>query len=168
MISMPCVLVCSLLATLILSCTRERPQPTHQPSTKADPAVPIPAIPSFSGDRAYSHLLKQVSFGPRNPNSQGHQACLDFLHAELRVLSDQVRLQQFVHAGYDNERLNLTNVIASFNASSSTRILVCAHWDTRPRAEQDPNKARIKEPILGANDAASGAAVLLELASILK
>ena len=168
MTSMHYVFVCSLLTTTILSCTGERPQPTHQPSTKADTTVTVSTVPSFSGDRAFSHLLKQVSFGPRNPNSQGHQACLDFLYAELKELGDQVKLQPFVHVGYENERLNLTNVVASFNVSSSTRILLCAHWDTRPRAEQDANRARRNEPIIGANDAASGAAVLLELASILK
>lgn len=76
-------------------------------------------------------------------------------------------MQPFQAQGY-NEVLALTNVVARFNPEAKNRILLCAHWDTRPRAEQDANKARRNEPILGANDGASGVAVLLELASLLK
>ena len=159
---------CGLLASLILGCTGDQPQPKNESSTKVDPTVTSPPIPSFSGDRAFSQLLKQVSFGPRNPNSQGHQACLDFFQTELGKLCDVVKLQPFVHVGYDGERLNLTNVVASFKPEAKARILLGAHWDTRPRAEQDENRARRNEPIIGANDAASGAAVLLEIASLLK
>jgi Zn-dependent M28 family amino/carboxypeptidase len=78
-----------------------------------------------------------------------------------------VRLQNFAHVGYGGERLDLTNIVASFNPSASTRLLLCAHWDTRPRAEHDENKSRRKEPMLGANDGASGVAVLLEIAGLL-
>jgi Zn-dependent M28 family amino/carboxypeptidase len=86
----------------------------------------------------------------------------------LRGLADDVRLQEFVHTGYGGERMPLTNIIASFNPGASTRILLCAHWDTRPRAEHDEDKTRREEPILGANDGASGVAVMLELAGLLK
>jgi hypothetical protein len=125
-------------------------------------------IPSFNGQRAFEALLKQTRFGPRNPGSQGHAACLGFLTNELKRHADDVTLQEFTHAGYQGERLRLTNIIASFEPGSTERILLCAHWDTRPRAENDENKSRRNEPIIGANDGASGVAVLLELASLLK
>ncbi|MBI4535127.1 MAG: M28 family peptidase [Ignavibacteriae bacterium] len=125
------------------------------------------SVPRFDGNRAFNYLLKQTSFGPRNPNSKGHRECLEFLTNELRRHADEVRLQEFTHTGYENEKLHLTNIVAVFNPRSSSRVLLCAHWDTRPRADHEENKTRRNEPILGANDGASGVAVLLEIASLL-
>lgn len=125
------------------------------------------AVPKFSGTNAFAFLTQQTSFGPRNPNSKGHQQCLAYLEKTLRQCADEVQLQSFTSQGY-NESLSLTNVIAKFNPSASARVLLCAHWDTRPRAEQDTNKAKQDLPLIGANDAASGVAVLLEIASLLK
>lgn len=124
--------------------------------------------PAFSGKEAFDYLTKQTDFGPRNPNSRGHAECLKFLADTLRRSADQVRLQHFTHKGYGNEELWLTNVIASFRAELGERILLCAHWDTRPRADRDPNVMRRNQPILGANDGASGVAVLLHLADLMK
>ena len=113
-------------------------------------------------------LVAQTKFGPRNPRSPGHSACTDYLTAEMKKYADEVRLQEFDHTGYGGERLHLTNIIASFTAGGRGRILFCAHWDTRPRADNDEDKSRRNQPILGANDGASGVAVLLELASLFK
>lgn len=124
-------------------------------------------IPKFSGANAFAFLTKQTSFGPRNPNSKGHEQCLAFLENTLRQSADEVHMQSFTAQGY-NETLRLTNVIATFNPKATARVLLCAHWDTRPRAEQDTNKAKQQLPLLGANDAASGVAVLLEIARLLK
>jgi hypothetical protein len=126
------------------------------------------AIPAFDGTRAFEMLRKQTSFGPRNPNSKGHQDCLEYLETTLRALADEVHLQPFTQAGYGGEILRLTNVVASFRPQEKSRILFCAHWDTRPRAEQDPDTSKRDTPIIGANDGASGVAVLLELASLLR
>lgn len=126
------------------------------------------SIPKFSPTKAFSFLTAQTAFGPRNPGSIGHGACLEYLASSLGTLADTLWLQKFRHTGYEGESLALTNLIASFNVKASARILLCAHWDTRPRAEQDQNRSRRNEPILGANDGASGVAVLLELATLLK
>ncbi len=123
--------------------------------------------PRFQGKDAFAFLLKQTSFGPRNPNSPGHEACLRYLVSTLRSLADRVDIQPFTREGY-NETLRLTNVVAHFRPESSSRILLLAHWDTRPRAEHDPDKSRRNQPILGANDGASGVAVLLQLAAVMK
>jgi glutaminyl-peptide cyclotransferase len=133
----------------------------------AQEGTPEP-IPAFSGREAFDYLIKQTDFGPRNPNSRGHTECLKFLADTLRRSADQVRLQHFNHRGYENEQLWLTNVIASFRPELKERILLCAHWDTRPRADRDPNPMRRNQPILGANDGASGVAVLLHLADLMK
>ena len=86
----------------------------------------------------------------------------------MKKYADEVRLQDFNHTGYEGERFPLTNIIASFSTHATSRILLCAHWDTRPRAENDEDKSRRNEPIIGANDGASGVAVLLELASLFR
>lgn len=98
----------------------------------------------------------------------GHAACLSYLTSTLGEFADSVRQQAFVHNGYGGEILQLSNVVASWKPARKERILLCAHWDSRPRADQDENPQRRNEPILGANDGASGVAVLLELASLLK
>lgn len=160
-------LLVGLLAALN-GCVAESPkhdQPQPSPERSATERAVV-TIPLFSGMRAFDHLVKQVEFGPRNPNSPGHAACLDFLYQTLLPLADEVHLQSFTAQGY-NESLRLTNVIAKFKPDATTRILLAAHWDTRPRADMDENKSRRNEPILGANDGASGVAVLLEIASLL-
>ena len=91
-------------------------------------------IPAFSGEKTFEFLLRQTRFGPRNPGSSGHASCLEFLASEMRKYADEVKLQEFTHVGYQGEHFQLTNVIASFNPRSINRVLLCAHWDTRPRA----------------------------------
>jgi hypothetical protein len=142
----------------------QRPAPT--PSRDPSPPASLASVPEFLGDRAFSSLLGQTAFGPRNPGSSGHQGCLRYLANELRDAGAEVQLQDFTVAGYDGEPLALTNIVASYGAGLTRRILLCAHWDTRPRAEQDENKDRRRFPIIGANDGASGVAVLLELARL--
>ena len=124
--------------------------------------------PKFNSDRAWKYLTDQTNFGPRNPNSIGHKNCLQYYKETLENYASSVILQSWVDEGYDNEKLYLTNVLASFNPDATTRILFCAHWDTRPRAERDSDPKKRHLPILGANDGASGVAVLLELATLLK
>lgn len=155
-----------VLVFAFAACSGESPKP-REPETQSQSETNMTSIPPFSGERAFEHLRKQVAFGPRNPNSVGHRQCLDYLANTLRQYADEVQLQPFQAQGY-NEVLALTNVIARFNPDAKQRILLCAHWDTRPRAEYDTNKTRRNEPILGANDGASGVAVLLELAALLK
>lgn len=123
--------------------------------------------PEFNGDSAWNYLIAQCDFGPRNPGSTGARACQDYLEKELRKHADSVALQPFTH--YD-ARLKTTfymnNIIADFAVSEGPIVVLCAHWDTRPRADMDPNPANRNTPILGANDGASGVAALLEMARL--
>ena len=125
-------------------------------------------IPQFDGAKAFGFLTAQTDFGPRNPNSTGHRKCLQYLVAELRKYADNVSQQDFVLTGYGDEVLKLANVFGSFNVTVSDRILLLAHWDTRPRADQEKDPSKQAKPILGANDAASGVAILLELARLMQ
>ena len=146
------------------SCGKEQKVRVEQPYT----VILKSKVPAFNADEAYKYIEDQIAFGPRNPNSEGHQKALHFLENELRKYTNTVYLQNFVYTGYNNERLDLSNIIAKFNPESKNRIFFCAHWDTRPRSDQDKDPALINKPILGTNDGASGVAVILELARILK
>ncbi|HUE77214.1 MAG TPA: M28 family peptidase [Longimicrobiales bacterium] len=125
------------------------------------------AAPDFRADTAFALLERQVSFGPRVPGTAGHAAQLEWMIAYLRVRADTVVLQPFTHTGPEGERLEMTNVFARFQPERPDRVLLLAHWDTRPTADSEPTPERRAMPIPGANDGASGTAVLLELANVL-
>jgi Zn-dependent M28 family amino/carboxypeptidase len=98
----------------------------------------------------------------------GHQKQLDWMVGYLRQRADTVEVQSFDAKGAKGEKLQLANVIARFNPKAQDRILLLAHWDTRPTADNEPDSAKRKQPILGANDGGSGVAVLMQLADVLK
>ncbi|MBU1320352.1 MAG: M28 family peptidase [candidate division Zixibacteria bacterium] len=124
---------------------------------------------TFDGDRAYVYLTEQCDFGPRNPGSDGASKALEYFKAFFETRLDTVELQnfEFTDTISDTTFSDLTNIIARFNPGRLPRVLLCAHWDTRPYADMDPNVALQNQPILGANDGASGCAVLMELANLL-
>jgi len=128
-------------------------------------------LPVFDGKSAYSFLLKQCEFGPRAPGTVGHQQCRDYLTQTLRTYADEVSTQSFLLAYRtpkgEPRSAQAANIIANFQTNVGNRILLCAHWDSRPWADRDPNPANHDKPILGANDGASGVAVLLEMARLL-
>ena len=100
-------------------------------------------------------------------NSEGHEKCLNWIVSQFRHYGCKVELQKADLKGYDGTILKATNIMASYNPEATTRIMFCAHWDTRPWADNDPDSANWRKPILGANDGASGVAVMLELARLL-
>jgi glutaminyl-peptide cyclotransferase len=126
------------------------------------------APPRFDGEKAFLILQEQCDFGPRNPGSEGHRKVRQYLLDKLSNYTDFVKTQDFVHWDPDrNVELRLTNIIASFYSEKHKRMLLCAHWDTRPVADRDPDPALRTHPVPGGNDGASGVAVLLEMAEIL-
>ncbi len=126
-------------------------------------------VPDFDARRAFADLEKQVAFGPRVPNSPAHAACLDFLKTTLDSLADVVTLQRFeATIARTGEKVQLANVVASFGLDKKQRILLAAHWDSRPWADMEADPADREKPVPGANDGASGVAVLLEIARVLK
>lgn len=121
-------------------------------------------VPRFERDSAYAYVAKQLSFGPRVPNSKGHRATKDWLVSKFQSYGAKVIEQDFTANAYTGETLQATNIIAQYNPQAKKRILLAAHWDTRPFADSPISQARQEEPILGADDGGSGVAVLLEIA----
>ena len=126
-------------------------------------------LPEFEGGRAAALVQQQTAFGPRVPGTPAHDSTRVWLVQRLQVYADQVVEQQLrIPDPRDTNRaFTGSNIIASWQPDLRRRILLCAHWDSRPRADNDPDPARRAEPVLGANDGASGVAVLLEIARLL-
>ncbi len=122
---------------------------------------------SFDGDRAYSSLKKQCDIGPRYSGTPGQKAMVEMMSSELKSSADEVVVQPF-RVKLDGKMLGFTNVYAVFNPKAEHFILLSAHWDSRPMADQEIDKVKAAKPIVGANDGASGVAVLLELARAFK
>ena len=127
-----------------------------------------PVGPAFSADSAYAFTKAQCDFGPRDMNSEGHKRCLEWIVGKFKQYGCTVTTQKADLKGYDGTMLKATNIMASYNPKATTRIMLCAHWDTRPWADNDPDSANWRKPILAANDAASGVAVMLEVARVLQ
>lgn len=155
--------VLSLLLLLTQCKTDPKPVPNVSPTQNT---LTLNKAPLFNADSAYTFIEKQVAFGSRVPNTTAHTATKEWLSNFLSQYADTVILQNANLTAFDATILHSTNIIASFLPEKENRILLCAHWDTRPFADQD--KENIKEPILGANDGASGVAVLLEIARQIK
>lgn len=122
-------------------------------------------VPTFNADSAYRFVEKQVEFGPRIPNTPAHRETADYFVTTLNRYGAQVTIQEFEARTFDGKTLNLKNIIAAFNPSASKRILLGAHWDTRPFADKDDESPR--STFQGANDGASGVSVLLEVARVM-
>lgn len=123
--------------------------------------------PAFDAVRAFELLVRQTDLGPRNPGSVGWQRFHAMVQAHFDSLGIACLAQPFEYYDYmTNDTVHMVNWIARINPDKSERVLVAAHYDCRPRAEYDPDSSRRDEPIIGANDGASGTAVVLHLAEL--
>lgn len=120
--------------------------------------------PEFNSDSAFLYIKTQVDFGPRVPNSAAHKLAGDYLVAKLKEFGADVTEQKMVLKTYDGISLNARNIIGVYNSESKKRVLLFAHWDTRPFADEEADKSKRTQPIPGANDGGSGVGVLLEIA----
>jgi hypothetical protein len=121
-------------------------------------------VPTFNPDSAYQYTFNQVTFGPRVPNTEAHRQCGNYLAGELRRFGATVVEQEAVLYTYNRVALNARNIIGSFQPANKKRILLFAHWDSRPFADQDSNPANRQTPVDGANDGAGACGILLEIA----
>lgn len=151
---------CIALGLLVMGCSNTTVKTNEASTTKGYQKL----SPDFDADSAYQYVDQQVAFGPRVPNTKEHVACGDYLVGTLKSFGAKVQEQKMVVTAFDGTKLNARNIIGVYGEDKSKRVLLFAHWDSRPFADADPDKSRRNEPILGANDGASGVGVLLEVA----
>ena len=137
-------------------------------SAATDPDTVALVGPTFRADSAYAFAAKQCSFGERTMNSKAHDLCGDWIVSKLREFGMKVETQDAELTGWDGTKLRSRNIIARFHPERTTRILLCAHWDSRPWADNDPDSTNWRKPVMAANDGASGVAVMLELARLMR
>ena len=137
---------------------------SHSEKTKQDDAI-VRVVPTFNPDSAYQYVKAQCDFGPRVPGTEAHTACLQYFVEQFsRFGADTVIVQEGESMIYDGTKMSIRNVVASYGLGKPNRVMICAHWDSRPFADNDINPDNRRKAIIGANDGASGVGVMMELA----
>ena len=139
---------------------------TKKPTQTPEEYTPV--APAFNADSAFAYVEKQCEFGPRVTGTEAHAQCGAWLSDEFTRMGAVVTEQKATFTLYDGKKVSGLNIIASYNPEAQDRLIICAHWDSRPWADHDLNDAMHHTPIDGANDGASGVAVLLELARLMQ
>ena len=120
-------------------------------------------LSTFSADSAYTYIAQQLAFGARVPGTQAHEACGDWLVSELARHGAQVKNQHGTMTNYAGKPQAIRNIVAILEGNTSHAILLCAHWDCRPWSDEEELYENRFEPVMGANDGASGVGVILEM-----
>lgn len=147
-----------LFVSFLWSCN----SPINKPVEEALPQAFVQKSPTFNTDSAYLYITKQLSYGPRVPGSIAHATCANYFTDKLKSYNLKVIQNGSSATTFDGKTFKIKNIIASFNPEAKTRILLLTHWDSRPFADEDISDTN--KPIDGADDGASGSAVLLEIA----
>ena len=150
-----------IVATFLFSC-KEDEKPTEPVKPIIIKPVVVVNTPNFNQDSAYNFIQKQVDFGPRVPNTKAHKECAIYLEKTLENYGAKVLVQEAVVTAFNNDKLQIKNIIGQFSPEKKNRVMLFAHWDTRPFADHDDKNKH--KPIDGANDGGSGVGVLLEIA----
>ena len=154
------------LILLFMSCSSTSKKQSG--AEKATETSVVNIVMDFNADSAYKFVKAQTDFGPRVPNTESHSKTASYLAGELKRLGTKVTVQATKLKTFDGTTINAKNIIGEINPDSSKRILLLAHWDSRPWADNDPDLSKRKKPVMGANDGASGVGVILELARLFK
>ncbi|MBC8314742.1 MAG: M28 family peptidase [Bacteroidales bacterium] len=158
-------IIATLVFILFWGCNQT---PRDKTSTKMSATDIAIKIPQFNADSAFNFVKAQTDFGPRVNNTKAHQKCASYLIDKLKEYSPDVVTQTGIVTAYNGTPLQFQNIIASFGHDGNNRIILGAHWDSRPYADHDPDETKHNIAIDGANDGASGVGVLLEIARQMK
>ncbi|UOG74434.1 M28 family peptidase [Hymenobacter tibetensis] len=153
----------AVLAALLLTGCFDNKNTTTE--TSGPEQEPLTAAPAFNADSAYAYVAKQVSFGPRVPNSPAHIKTGNWIIDEFKSYGLSVQEQPFEAMAFDGKMLKGRNIVAQFQPAAVRRISIFTHWDTRPFADKD--KTNKNAPLDGASDGASGVGIALEMARLL-
>ena len=118
----------------------------------------------FDADSAFASVVAQCDFGPRVPGSAAHDRCGDYIVSRFKALGLTVSEQRADQKAWDGKVLHTRNIIAAYRPELADRIIICTHWESRPWADADPDSSLHRQPVMAANDGASGVAVMLEVA----
>ncbi|KXB81404.1 peptidase, M28 family [Prevotella amnii] len=160
-------LILIIIATSTISCKGKNNSKSSNNDEQKDVSIAKPVGPNFNEDSAYTFIAAQCKFGERIMNSDAHEKCRAWIVKKFKEYGCTVKEQNANLKGYDGTILRATNIIAQYNPNAKKRILICAHWDSRPWADNDPDSSNHKKPVMAANDGASGVAVMIELSRIL-
>jgi glutaminyl-peptide cyclotransferase len=148
-------------STVYIGCKDDKKPSTQQ--RKTQPEKKEIQAPLFLADSAYTFIEKQVGFGPRVPGTSSHKACGDWIVSQLKAYGASITEQTTTLKTFDGSTIPVRNIVASFNADNTNRIMLCAHWDSRPYGDKDKDNSLWKKPIDGANDGGSGVGILMEI-----
>ena len=157
-----------VLAAIMTACGSTGSSTTDSSASDDDATAATATRKPFDGQAAFTLTQQQCDFGERVPGTQAHAKCADWLMATLQEACDTVILQTGTVQTAKSGAMGIKNIIGIINPDASQRLLLLAHWDTRPWADNDPDPANHNKPVMGANDGASGVGVLLQLARQLK
>ena len=157
--------VFAAMVAVAIACSCASCKSTRKSAAEPDTAALVG--PTFNADSAYAFAAKQCSFGERTMNSAAHDKCGRWIMQKFAGYGMNVEAQDADLKGWDGTTLKSRNIIARYRPELTTRILLCAHWDSRPWADNDPDSANWRRPVMAANDGASGVAVMLELARLI-
>lgn len=156
-------LIMMAVALAFMSCGGQSKSTTTQADT-----IALAPCPEFNEDSAMARINEQCAFGPRVTGTEAHRLCGDYIVETFRSYGLEVKEQCAELTAYDGTKLPCRNITASLNPTNPDRVMVCAHWDCRPWADHDPDEANHHTPILAASDAASGVAVMMEMARVMQ
>ncbi|MCM1483633.1 MAG: M28 family peptidase [Muribaculaceae bacterium] len=160
------IIIAALAAIAIVGCGSSKQGKADDHSAPRD-TMTVTA-PKFNADTAYSYVDRQVSFGPRVPGTEGHRVCAEFIKDVLKANGVDTIIEQTAEVeAFNGDKLNILNIMGRFAPEAKERLLIVAHYDTRPWADNETDVSRHRQPILGANDGASGVGVMLELSRAL-
>lgn len=153
------------VVALCVSCHTRNEETTATPQ-KIDYAQV--AVPEFNADSAYGYVAAQLAFGNRIPGSKAWEGCGDYLVRQMSLWCDTVMVQTFKSTLWDGTVVPGRNIVASMSPDAEQRVMLAAHWDSRLWADHDGDESKHRQPVPGANDGASGVAVLMEMARVMK
>ena len=158
----------AIIAGLLCGCAGKSGNTVVATETVSE-QLPAAKVLPFNSDSAYRLIERQLDFGYRVPGTESHDRCGEWLAAELAARgADTVMVQRGEVTAWNGDRLPIANIMGRWNPDAADRVLLLAHWDSRPWADNETDNVKRDQPIPGANDGASGVAVLLELARNLK
>ena len=167
------IILGACIGVVMFSCGPEKPvteNTTTGESVKTNTVVEKPRVvpPDFNSDSAFAYVKAQADMGPRVPGSKAHDKAVAYFEKHFKKMGAEVKVMGGNMTTYDGKQWRIDNVIATFNPAATTRILLAAHYDSRPFADKDPIPANKTKPCPGVNDGASGVGVLMEIARLIK